>query len=397
MAIVTRASKGSKLTHSELDNNFTELDTKKASKINGKVPTEELPDVVFSDVDFQNTEGVGVSLKKDTTAVNGSAKAITSGYVYSLVQRIIALEAGTPLPPDTQAPTVPTNLAVTSKTANSINLTWTASTDNNGVSGYDVSVNGTVQNAITNSANLTGLSPSTAHTIKVRAKDAAGNISAYTADLVVTTEAGSVYTLEKTLLVNLKGEYGSTQNNYNNIRLASSNNAVHNNIYNANTISSAPFKLYDTTNALSDIAIAVTAGFGGATASGAVPSPADSGVFPDFVMQSYWSIYGPQASILKLSGLTVGKFYHFAFVGNGPTPDSNTTFKIGTVSVAKPTYNVAGSSNNRSNPFADSACAVLNNIQPNSNGEIEIEFNKTTTVLAFLTAFVIQQSNIAKS
>jgi chitinase len=397
MAIVTRTSKGSKLTHSELDNNFTELDTYKASKVSGKVPTEELPDVTFSDVDFQNTEGVGISLKKDATAVNGSAKPITSGYVYSLLQRIIALESGTPLPPDTQAPTVPTNLAVASKTANSINLTWTASTDNNGVSGYDVSVNGTVQNATTNSANLTGLSPSTAYTIKVRAKDAAGNISAYTSDLVVTTEAGSVYTLEKTLLVNVKGEYGATQNNYNNIRLASNNSAVHNNIYNTNTISASPFKLYDTTNALSDISIAVTAAFGGGSASGATPSPADSGVFPDFVMQTYWNIYGPSPSILRLSGLTVGKFYHFAFIGNGPTPDSSTTFKIGSTSVAKSTYNVSGSSNNRANPFADSACAVINNVQPNSNGEIDIEFNKTASVLAFLTAFVIQQSNIAKA
>src|SRR5207249_335048 len=40
--------------------------------------------------------------------------------------------------PDTVAPTTPTNLAATAPTATQINLTWTASTDNVGVTGYEV-------------------------------------------------------------------------------------------------------------------------------------------------------------------------------------------------------------------------------------------------------------------
>src|SRR5690606_25203931 len=39
---------------------------------------------------------------------------------------------------DTEAPTAPTNLAVTAKTSNSISLAWTASTDNNAVGSYEV-------------------------------------------------------------------------------------------------------------------------------------------------------------------------------------------------------------------------------------------------------------------
>ncbi|NDC78214.1 MAG: fibronectin type III domain-containing protein [Chitinophagia bacterium] len=52
---------------------------------------------------------------------------------------------------DTQAPTAPT-LSSPSKTTNSISLSWTASTDNVGVAGYDVYVN----NVKNNTSNLTG-------------------------------------------------------------------------------------------------------------------------------------------------------------------------------------------------------------------------------------------------
>ena len=43
---------------------------------------------------------------------------------------------------DTQAPTAPANLAFTQPQAGQIRLTWNASTDNVGVTGYDVYANG---------------------------------------------------------------------------------------------------------------------------------------------------------------------------------------------------------------------------------------------------------------
>ncbi|MBL0740468.1 fibronectin type III domain-containing protein [Chryseolinea lacunae] len=93
---------------------------------------------------------------------------------------------------DTQAPTVPGSLSAPSKTAASVNLSWTASTDNIGVAGYEVYRNGTLYSTVTTTtASVTGLTASTAYTFKVRAKDAANNFSAFTSDLSVTTNAAT--------------------------------------------------------------------------------------------------------------------------------------------------------------------------------------------------------------
>jgi chitodextrinase len=93
---------------------------------------------------------------------------------------------------DTQAPTVPANLASSAITSNSVNLSWSASTDNVGVTGYEVYKNGTLLSTVTTtSTSVTGLTASTAYTFKVRAKDAANNFSAYSANLSVTTTAAS--------------------------------------------------------------------------------------------------------------------------------------------------------------------------------------------------------------
>ncbi|MBT2490799.1 glycoside hydrolase family 6 protein [Streptomyces sp. ISL-96] len=100
---------------------------------------------------------------------------------------------GDPDPTDQQAPTAPTALSSTAKTANSVSLAWSASTDNVGVTGYDV-YRGTVKANTTpvsgTSFTDTGLSPSTAYNYTVRARDAAGNVSAASVVLSVTTGAG---------------------------------------------------------------------------------------------------------------------------------------------------------------------------------------------------------------
>src|SRR5262249_55051688 len=71
---------------------------------------------------------------------------------------------------DTQAPSVPGGLAAPSKTDRTVSLTWTASTDNVAVSGYDVLRGGTqVGTTSTASYTDTGLSPSTSYSYTVRA------------------------------------------------------------------------------------------------------------------------------------------------------------------------------------------------------------------------------------
>ncbi|WP_240421799.1 fibronectin type III domain-containing protein [Paenibacillus periandrae] len=81
---------------------------------------------------------------------------------------------------DTQAPSIPTNLMIASRTVNSASITWAASTDNVGVTGYDVYVNGQV--VVTNhgatSYTVNGLNANTTYSITVKARDAAGNVSA---------------------------------------------------------------------------------------------------------------------------------------------------------------------------------------------------------------------------
>jgi len=91
---------------------------------------------------------------------------------------------------DTSAPTVPTGLGASNVTLASFTLTWSASTDNVGVTAYEVFRDGASQGTVTGlSKSITGLAANTAYSMRVRARDAAGNWSAQSAAYVVTTTA----------------------------------------------------------------------------------------------------------------------------------------------------------------------------------------------------------------
>ena len=93
---------------------------------------------------------------------------------------------------DTQAPTTPTGLNASNTTSVSTNLSWTASTDNVAVTGYDVYQNSTfIGSSATTSYNVSGLSASTSYSFYLIAKDAAGNQSSASNTINVTTNAGS--------------------------------------------------------------------------------------------------------------------------------------------------------------------------------------------------------------
>ncbi|GAA4411314.1 hypothetical protein GCM10023148_03780 [Actinokineospora soli] len=92
---------------------------------------------------------------------------------------------------DTQAPTAPTGLRVTGVTGTSVSLAWSASTDDVGVTGYDVHrEGGPVTQVSGTAATVTGLSPTTRYTFTVRARDRAGNVSAPSAAVTATTGEG---------------------------------------------------------------------------------------------------------------------------------------------------------------------------------------------------------------
>ncbi|MFC8783045.1 glycoside hydrolase family 6 protein [Streptomyces nigra] len=103
-----------------------------------------------------------------------------------------AVPTGGTDPGDTTAPTAPTGLRATAKTASSVSLAWTAATDNVGVTGYDVYRDGTRVGSTATGTTYTdtGLSAATAYSYSVRARDAAGNVSTASTALSVTTEAG---------------------------------------------------------------------------------------------------------------------------------------------------------------------------------------------------------------
>ncbi|PWU18888.1 MAG: hypothetical protein C5B49_06500 [Bdellovibrio sp.] len=94
------------------------------------------------------------------------------------------------LPPDTIPPSIPTGLTATALSPTQAQLSWSPSTDNVGVTGYFVFRNG-VQVATTTSTsyNDVGLSAATTYTYAVSAGDAAGNISAQSTAVQVSTPA----------------------------------------------------------------------------------------------------------------------------------------------------------------------------------------------------------------
>jgi glucose/arabinose dehydrogenase len=93
---------------------------------------------------------------------------------------------------DTQSPTAPSGLTSPSKTSSSVNLSWTASTDNVGVYQYDVFNNGALATTTSGtSATISGLNANTTYSFTVKAKDLAGNVSAASSALSVKTNATS--------------------------------------------------------------------------------------------------------------------------------------------------------------------------------------------------------------
>jgi hypothetical protein len=89
---------------------------------------------------------------------------------------------------DGTPPTVPTNLTGRAVSSSQINLSWTASTDDVGVAGYQVFRNN-VQIATSTSTSFsdTALTPNTQYTYALSAFDSAGHTSTQTAPVTVTT------------------------------------------------------------------------------------------------------------------------------------------------------------------------------------------------------------------
>jgi hypothetical protein len=125
-------------------------------------------------------------------AFGGGPTASTASGIPMLVDYVaVYQQAGGGGGGDTSAPSVPGNLRVTGTTSSSASLTWSASTDNVGVTGYDVYRDGTLATTVSGtSATVSGLAASTTYQFTVRARDAAGNASGPAGPVAGTTLAG---------------------------------------------------------------------------------------------------------------------------------------------------------------------------------------------------------------
>lgn len=140
--------------------------------------------------------GSSTSLSYADSALNPS-----TSYTYAVFAQDAALNTSltsatvtitTPAAPDTTKPTVPTNLKVTATDATSTALTWTASTDNVGVTRYLV-FRGGVQVGTSTTATYadSALTAKTTYSYTVAAQDAASNTSSASSAVSVTTPAAA--------------------------------------------------------------------------------------------------------------------------------------------------------------------------------------------------------------
>ncbi|MBJ6362358.1 fibronectin type III domain-containing protein [Paenibacillus sp. GCM10012307] len=136
--------------------------------------------VVAGNITQYTVEGLnGNSMHTFTVKARDAA-----GNVSAASQSIVASTDATP-------PSAPSSLSVTNRTKTSVSLSWTAATDNIGVASYHIYNNGSVIAEVPGTATsytLTGLSENTMFTLTIKAKDAAGNISAASNVVSVSTD-----------------------------------------------------------------------------------------------------------------------------------------------------------------------------------------------------------------
>jgi glucose/arabinose dehydrogenase len=156
----------------------------------------------------------------DDLAVSGNARYVRvmgtvrcragTAYGYSLQEFQVYGTIGG----DTQPPTAPSNVQASNVTSTSATLSWTASTDNFGVTAYDIYNTGQLMKTVsgsTLSTTLTGLTPNTNYGFYVNARDAADNVSQASETVPVKTPPTVVDPEPPTAPGNLRAT-GSTAN-----------------------------------------------------------------------------------------------------------------------------------------------------------------------------------------
>ncbi|TDP97773.1 glycoside hydrolase family 6 protein [Labedaea rhizosphaerae] len=148
---------------------------------------------------YRNGSKVGTA---SSTTFTDTGLTASTQYTYTVKAHDAAGNASTASSPvtattqsgnggDTTPPSTPSSVTVTGTTSSSVSLSWSASTDNVGVTGYDVYRNGSkVGTASSTTFTDTGLTASTQYTYTVKAHDAAGNASTASSPVTATTQSG---------------------------------------------------------------------------------------------------------------------------------------------------------------------------------------------------------------
>lgn len=135
----------------------------------------------FNTSDKVTVQAGGVTGKQITVTVGAN-----TAKVYSKTQPVS----------ENEPPSVPTNVTATVQNASSVLVSWTASTDNVGVTGYEVYRNGVkVGTTSTPSYTDNGLAGNTSYSYTIKAFDAASNLSGFSLAALVVTPAGNNVTI----------------------------------------------------------------------------------------------------------------------------------------------------------------------------------------------------------
>ncbi len=163
----------------------------------GNATTTTAGDVIYGYcvADWACTVGSGFTARstfnnnliEDKTATSPGSYAATGSATKGWSMQLIALRPSSTAT-DNVPPSAPSNLSATAVSQSQINLLWSTSTDNVGVTGYQVFRNGAqVGTTTTTSFTDTNLAPSSTYSYNVKAFDAAGNVSAQSTTAIATT------------------------------------------------------------------------------------------------------------------------------------------------------------------------------------------------------------------
>ena len=303
--------------------------------------------------------------KRDTkllTAVTNEILADTAGKYTVRIRRSQAgwsdwsqpLEIRNPVL-DSTSPTPPANLSASALTNTTFRLSWSASTDNVGVTGYDVYKDGIKFNSSPVAVaylDITGLTANTAYSITVKARDAAGNTSTASQPLVVTTLNTTLPILESTLLLNFGWQYSTPVAGYNNLFPASFPVA-------AGTTFSNLVKNDGTASALNFVLVSPLSGGGSVAGCG-------TGVYPAGAANSWWRVEGNEVLSAKITGLSPSKTYTLTFYHNSGSDDATAVYTLN---------GTAKTLNGKSNC---SNTAIFAGLLPNAAGEVAFTLGRNT-------------------